>query len=67
LASEAPRIILDGWKKAGIDLVGSLPDIHLAELLALIEEGEGITHVPVGREEEGIGIYKVLGRRPALM
>ncbi len=46
LASEAPRIILDDMKEAGINLVASLPDINLAELLALIEEDEGITHVP---------------------
>ncbi|MBI4489532.1 MAG: hypothetical protein HY694_10645 [Deltaproteobacteria bacterium] len=57
MASEAPGIILDGMKEAGINLVASLPDINLAELLALIEEDEGITYLPVCREEKGIGIY----------
>lgn len=41
LASEAPGIILDGLKEAGINLVASLPDINLAELLAVIEGTKG--------------------------
>ena len=41
---------------AGINLVATLPDINLAELLRAVEESRGLTHVPVCREEEGIGI-----------
>src|SRR5919198_1480964 len=52
----AARLILDGVKEAGINLIASLPDINLAELLRLIEQDRGITHVPLCREEEGIGI-----------
>jgi sulfopyruvate decarboxylase subunit alpha len=53
---EASKNILVGLKAAGINLVASLPDINLAELLRLVQEDEDVTHVPVCREEEGIGI-----------
>jgi sulfopyruvate decarboxylase subunit alpha len=53
---EAAKIILSGLKEAGINLIASLPDINLAELLKTIGDNENIIHVPVCREEEGIGI-----------
>jgi sulfopyruvate decarboxylase subunit alpha len=52
----AARIILDGVKEAGINLIASLPDINLAQLLQLIEQEKDVIHVPLCREEEGIGI-----------
>jgi sulfopyruvate decarboxylase subunit alpha len=55
-AEEAANIILGGLKDAGINFIASLPDINLARLLALIETDPGVTHVPLCREEEGIGI-----------
>ena len=48
--------ILNGLKEAGIDLVASVPDINLLRLINLLYEDKTITHVPVGREEEGIGV-----------
>ena len=36
--------------------MATLPDINLAELLGAIEEAQDLVHVPVCREEEGIGI-----------
>jgi sulfopyruvate decarboxylase subunit alpha len=53
---EAADIILGGLKEAGINLVASLPDINLTQLLQVIHEDQEITHVPLCREEEGIGI-----------
>jgi sulfopyruvate decarboxylase subunit alpha len=53
---EASKNILGGLKAAGINLVASLPDINLAELLRLVQADGDVTHVPVCREEEGIGI-----------
>jgi len=53
---EAADIILGGLKEAGINLVASLPDINLTQLLQVIQEDHEITHVPLCREEEGIGI-----------
>lgn len=48
--------IVAGLKDAGIDLVSSVPDINMLQLINLLYEDKAITHVPVGREEEGIGI-----------
>jgi sulfopyruvate decarboxylase subunit alpha len=53
---EAADVILGGLKEAGINLVASLPDINLTQLLHAIQEDREITHVPLCREEEGIGI-----------
>jgi sulfopyruvate decarboxylase subunit alpha len=33
-----------------------LPDYNLVELIGLLERADGIAHVPLSREEEGIGI-----------
>ena len=52
----AARVILEGVKEAGINLIASLPDINLAQLLQLIEQEKDVIHVPLCREEEGIGI-----------
>jgi len=67
---EGSREILGGLKEAGIDLVASVPDINLLELLSLLSEDKEIRHVPVGREEEGVGVCTgayLGGRRPALL
>ena len=55
-SEQAATIILDGLKGAGINLIASLPDINIAQLLRAIEEDRDVTHVPLCREEEGIGI-----------
>jgi sulfopyruvate decarboxylase subunit alpha len=48
--------ILGGLKEAGINLVASVPDINMLQLINLLYEDKDIAHVPVGREEEGIGV-----------
>lgn len=53
---EGSRQVLAGLKEAGIQLVASVPDINLLELITLLYEDKEIIHVPVGREEEGIGV-----------
>ena len=53
---EAARLIVGGLKVAGINLVATLPDINLASLLHEVENDRDILHVPLCREEEGIGI-----------
>ncbi len=53
---EAANIIVGGLKEAGINLVASLPDINLTQLLRHIQEDKDVIHVPLCREEEGIGI-----------
>jgi sulfopyruvate decarboxylase subunit alpha len=55
-ADEAATILVDGLRDAGINLVASLPDVNLAELLREVETDASLLHVPLCREEEGIGI-----------
>ncbi|HVO93091.1 MAG TPA: thiamine pyrophosphate-binding protein [Terriglobales bacterium] len=55
-AAEAAKIIVEGLKQAGINLVATLPDINLADLLREVEENKDLIHVPLCREEEGMGI-----------
>ena len=58
-ASAAPtdaELVLGGLHDAGVGLVASLPDINLLELIARLDADPDIVHVPLSREEEGIGI-----------
>lgn len=55
-AVEAAKTIVSGLKGAGINLVATLPDVNLAEVLREVDEDREIVHVPLCREEEGIGI-----------
>ncbi len=62
--------ILAGLKAAGIDLVASVPDINMLQLINLLYEDKDIAHVPVGREEEGIGVCTgahLGGKKPAML
>jgi len=62
--------IYGGLKRAGIDFAASVPCINLQRLLCLIGDDPGIIHVPVTREEEGVGICAgawIGGRRSALL
>jgi len=65
-----PKIILDGLKEAGIDLIATLPDINLRELLGLVDADHNLVHVPLCREEEGIGVCAgayLVGKKCALI
>ena len=53
---EAAQAIVRGLKAAGINLVATLPDVNLAEVLGQVELDQELIHVPLCREEEGIGI-----------
>jgi sulfopyruvate decarboxylase subunit alpha len=53
---EAAQSIVAGLRGAGINFVATLPDINLTDLLQAVEEEREFTHVPLCREEEGIGI-----------
>lgn len=57
-------------KKSGIDLILSLPCILLKGLLNLIDEKKEIQHIPITREEEGVGIAAgayLGGKTPAIL
>lgn len=62
--------ILVALKGAGIDLVSSVPDINMLQLINLLYEDKEIAHIPVGREEEGIGVCAgahMAGKKPAML
>ena len=62
--------IVDSLKEAGIDFVATLTEANLHELVMTLGEDPAIHHVPVTREEEGIGICAgayLGGKRPAMV
>ena len=64
------QAVYKGMKHAGINFVTSVPCVNLQELFQLIDSDSEIVHVPVTREEEGVGICAgayVGGKRPALI
>jgi sulfopyruvate decarboxylase subunit alpha len=50
------QLVHEAIRAAGITHVASLPDINLVDLIGLLEADESLVHVPLSREEEGIGI-----------
>jgi sulfopyruvate decarboxylase subunit alpha len=66
---QAARIVA-GLKKAGIDFIATLPDEKVVEVIRAVESDPAIKHVPLCREEEGIGICAgayLAGRKTALI
>jgi sulfopyruvate decarboxylase subunit alpha len=62
--------IVAGLKKAGIDFVATLPDEKMVAVIRSVEEDSGLRHIPLCREEEGIGICAgayLAGRKTALL
>jgi sulfopyruvate decarboxylase subunit alpha len=57
-------------KKSSVNLILSVPCVMLKGLLAIIDEKCEIPHIPVTREEEGVGIAAgayLSGKLPALV
>ena len=64
------RAVYLGLKDAGIDFVTSVPCVNLGALLKLISSDRDILHIPVTREEEGVGLCAgawMGGKRTALL
>jgi sulfopyruvate decarboxylase subunit alpha len=64
------QAIYRGLKRAGIDFAVSVPCVNLDQLLELICQDDEIYHLPVTREEEGVGICAgawMGGRNPVLL
>jgi len=53
---ENAKIILQSLQRAGIEVVASLPDAFLVHVLEGLDSSSEFLHLPVTREEEGIGI-----------
>ena len=62
--------IVAGLKKAGIDFVATLPDEKMVEVIRTVEGDPGLKHIPLCREEEGVGICAgayLAGKKTALI
>ena len=62
--------LYEAIKNSGIDLILSLPCIMLKGLLQVIEERKEVRHIPITREEEGVGIAAgayLGGKIPAIL
>ncbi len=69
-AKKAAENIVEGLKQVGIDFVATLPDLKLVEVIKVIDEDPDIKHVPLCREEEGVGICAgayLTGKKTALL
>ncbi len=67
---ESARAILAAMRGAGINLVASLPDAALAKLVEALDGRNDLIHVPLTREEEGVGVCTggfLAGKRCALL
>lgn len=67
---DSSEAIFDGLKDIGIDFIVSVPCVNLSKLLNMIDEDDDIIHVPVTREEEGIGLCAgayLGGKKPAIL
>jgi sulfopyruvate decarboxylase subunit alpha len=66
---QAARIVA-GLKRAGIDFVATLPDEKMVEVIRTVESDPELKHIPLCREEEGIGICAgayLAGKKTALI
>lgn len=62
--------VLRGMKKAGVDFVVSVPCVNLKDLILMVDKDPDIIHVPVTREEEGVGVCAgayMGGKRTAIL
>ena len=67
---DSSEAIFNALKDVGIDFIVSVPCVNLSRLLDMIDEDDEIIHVPVTREEEGIGICAgayLGGKKPAIL
>jgi sulfopyruvate decarboxylase subunit alpha len=55
-ATQNAALIVGGLKSAGIKLVATLPDEKMVAVIRAVDQDRELKHVPLCREEEGIGI-----------
>jgi sulfopyruvate decarboxylase subunit alpha len=64
------QVLTDALVEAGVDFVATLPEGNFQPLIARIQTDPRLTHVPLAREEEGVGICAgayLGGMHPALL
>jgi sulfopyruvate decarboxylase subunit alpha len=69
-ALDAATNFIEALKCARIDFVATLPDLKLVEVIRAVDKDPDLKHVPLCREEEGVGICAgayLTGKKPALL
>jgi sulfopyruvate decarboxylase subunit alpha len=69
-ALDAATNFIEALKRARVDFVATLPDLKLVEVIRAVDKDPDLKHVPLCREEEGVGICAgayLTGKKPALM
>ena len=67
---ESATRIVAGIKSAGIQFVATLPDEKMVEVVRAVDRDPELKHVPLCREEEGIGICAgayLAGKKTAIL
>jgi sulfopyruvate decarboxylase subunit alpha len=62
--------IVAAIKKSGIDFIATLPDEKMVEVIRAVDADKALRHIPLCREEEGIGICAgayLAGKKTALI
>jgi sulfopyruvate decarboxylase subunit alpha len=54
--AQVGEAIIGALKSAGVDCLVSVPDFNFVDLLKQVDGDASLKHVPVAREEEGIGV-----------
>ncbi|MFD0979125.1 sulfopyruvate decarboxylase subunit alpha [Tropicimonas aquimaris] len=70
MAREIDRQIIGDLRDNGIDFVTSVPCKQLAGVIELVDQTDGILHVPCNKEDEGMGLCAgayMGGMRPLIM
>ena len=55
-AKQAAQNVVAAIKQAGIEFVATLPDENIVEIIKAVDHDPDLEHIPLCREEEGIGI-----------
>lgn len=53
---ENASVVLQSLRRAGINMVASLPDAFLVNVIDALQSADDLIHVPLTREEEGVGV-----------
>lgn len=67
---ESSEVVYKSLKNVGIDFVVSLPCVNLGKVMEMVDCDPDMIHVPVTREEEGLGICAGAffgGKKPAIL
>lgn len=70
VSSKASRALYEGLRKIGIDFFVTFPCNWTSILLDLVAQDPAVIHIPVTREEEGIGVAAgayLGGKKPAII